>query len=109
MMNTVPGVWMILNGGGAPLTLGTPGGRQFAVDSSPECDPSARSSASALAQGWNGTSPGLRSTARLTTYLLPLGSQIPDRSGCPSGDRGAGAERFGLPFGKRGIAGGGTF
>src|SRR5437016_14042879 len=45
----------------------------------------------------------------LTAYLLPLGSQIPDRSGWPSGNRGAGAERFGLPSGARGIAGAGTF
>ena len=44
-----------------------------------------------------------------TAYLFPLGSQIPDKSGCPSGNRGAGAERFGLPSGARGMAEAGTF
>src|ERR1700674_4352685 len=88
---------------------GTPGGKQFALGSSPSCDPSARSAASALAQGWYGMSSALRSAARFTAYLLPLGSQIPDRSGWPSGVRGAGADRFGLPSGPRGIERAGTF
>src|SRR2546428_8112885 len=43
------------------------------------------------------------------TYLLLSGSQIPERSGLPSGSLGAGAERFGLPSGVRGIFAGGTF
>ena len=63
------------------MMCGTPGGRQFAVGSSPDRDPSARSAASALAQGWKGTSSGLRSLAMLTAYLLPLGSHTPERSG----------------------------
>src|SRR2546426_3670065 len=89
--------WIIFQGGGEALILGTPRGRQFAGGSSPECEPSARSSTSALAQGINGTSPGLRSAAMSRMYLAPPDSQTPDRSGWPSGDRGAGAERLGLP------------
>src|ERR1700682_2933553 len=102
------GVWTIFHGAGAALILGTPCGRQCAAWSSLECDPSLRSSKSALAQGWNGTSSGFMSAARLWTYL-PLGSQMPDRSAWPSGNRGAGAERLGLPSGVRGTAVGGTF
>src|SRR5262245_37491 len=37
------------------------------------------------------------------------GFQTPERSGLPSGNRGAGADRFGLPSGVRGIAAGRTF
>ena len=36
-------------------------------------------------------------------YLALLDSQTPDKSGWPSGDRGAGAERLGLPSGPFGI------
>src|SRR5438046_2979203 len=43
--------WITFHGGGEALTLGTPWGKQFANGSSPECDPSARWSTSALAQG----------------------------------------------------------
>src|SRR5436190_23953477 len=95
--------WIIFQGGGEALILGTPRGRQFAGGSSPECEPSARSSTSALAQGINGTSPGLRSAAMSRMYLAPPDSQTPDRSGWPSADRGAGAEWLGLPSGLFGI------
>src|SRR6266516_3351749 len=108
MMTMNPGVWMSCHGGGAALILGTPAGRHCAVGSSFECEPLLRSSNSALAQAWNGTSSGFRSAARFCTYL-PLGSQIPDRSGRPSASRGAGAARFGLPSDVRGIARAGTF
>src|SRR2546428_8418460 len=91
--------WIPLHGGGEALILGTPRGRQFAGGSSPECEPSARWSTSALAQGINGTSPGLRSAAMSRMYLAVPDSQTPDRSGWPSGDCGAGAERLGLPSG----------
>src|SRR5262247_1463647 len=101
--------WITLHGGGEAFILGTPRGRQFASGSSPECDPSSRWSTSALAQGWNGTSPGLRSDAMFRMYLGLLGAHTPDRSGWPSGVRGAGAERFGLPSGPRGIEPDGTF
>src|SRR5207237_5955612 len=100
---------MIFQGGGEAVTLGTPRGRQLAGGSSPEWEPSARSSTSALAHGINGTSPGLRSAAISRMYLAPPDSQTPDRSGWPSGDRGAGAERLGLPSGPLGILSVGTF
>src|SRR5205085_5264708 len=74
-----------------------------------ECAPVLRSSNRAFDQGWNGTSPGFRSAARSCTYLLLLGSHTPDRSGLPSGNRGAGAERFGFPSGVRGMLARGTF
>src|SRR5947207_13063524 len=42
--------------------------------------------------------------------MYPVGGfQTPDRSGLPSGSRGAGAERFGLPSAPRGMGAGGTF
>src|SRR6266566_3382074 len=63
--------WITLHGGGEALILGTPRGRQFAGGSSPECEPSARWSTSDLAQGINGTSPGLRSAAMFRMYLAP--------------------------------------
>src|ERR1051326_5116226 len=107
-MTISPGVWIIFHGGGDPLILGTPCGRQFAVGSSFSWDPSTRWSARVLAHGWYGISPGLRSAPRFWVYLPPLGSQMPERSGCPSGKRGAGAERFGLPLAPRGILDSGT-
>src|SRR5579863_4946313 len=94
-----PGAWTIFHGAGAALILGTPCGRQFASGSSLECDPSSRCSYRVLAHGWKGTSPGFRSAAMSRTYLLALGSQMPERSGWPSAARGAGAERLTLaPF-----------
>src|SRR5438552_13583138 len=101
--------WITFHGGGEALILGTPRGRQFAGGSSPECEPSARSATSVLAQGINGTSPGLRSAAMSRMYLALPDSQTPDRSGWPSGARGAGAERLGLPSSPLGIPPVGTF
>src|SRR5215510_16290457 len=101
--------WITFHGGGEALILGTPRGRQFAGGSSPECEPSARWSTSVLAQGINGTSPGLRSAAMSRMYLALPDSQTPEKSGWPSGDRGAGAERFGLPSAPRGIPAEGIF
>src|ERR1700689_961206 len=95
-----PDVWTIFHGAGAASILGTPCGRQFASGSSFERDPVSRSANIALAQGWKGTSPGFKSAARSRTYLLALGSQIPERSGCPSAVFGAGAERFSLLVGR---------
>src|SRR3989442_1701198 len=103
MITRNPGAWTIFHGTGAASILGTPWGRQFAAGSSRECDPSTRESNSALAHGWNGTSSGLRSAAMFPTYLLLLGSQMPDRSGLPSGNRGAGPKRFGFPSDVGGI------
>src|SRR5271170_107273 len=94
----VPGVCTIFQGAGAASILGTPCGRQFASGSSLEWEPSVRWSYRALAQGWKGTSPGFRSTAISRTYRLALGSQMPERSGWPSGLRGAGAERLAFPL-----------
>src|SRR5215471_17997131 len=60
----------------------------------------------ALADGWNGTG-SFKSFARSLKY--PVGGfQTPEKSGFPSGNRGAGAERFGLPSAVSGIALGGT-
>jgi hypothetical protein len=41
----------------------------------------------------------------LNRYDGPAPDQMPDKSGLPSGVRGAGADRFGLPSGSRGIPG----
>src|SRR5260370_39727821 len=96
---------------GAEMTRGTPWGRQCADGSSFECTPVLRSSNSAFAQGRNGTFLIFRSKAKFCgrpPYLL-AGVQTPDRSGLPSGNRGEGAVRFGLPSRVRGILAGGTF
>src|SRR5262245_50609523 len=45
----------------------------------------------------------------LRWYFGEILSHKPDRSGLPSGVRGAGAERFGLPSGMRGIPAVGWF
>ena len=47
--------------------------------------------------------------AMLPTYRLSLGSHVPDRSGFPSGSRGAGADKLGFPSAVRGPAACGTF
>src|SRR5579864_9565468 len=109
------GVWTILN---APRVLirGTPGGMQRARGSS-LCSLSWRCCESALAQGWKGASAGLRSIARsikcdlYSPYKLSCSwaSQIPERSGLPSGVLGAGADRLGLPSAVRGVPGAGKF
>src|SRR5215468_5437987 len=51
------------------------------------------------------TSVGLRSAAIFMRYLPALMPQTPDKSGFPSEVRGAGAFRFGLPSGVRGMPG----
>src|SRR5215831_9458988 len=56
-----------------------------------------------MAQGR--TSVGLRSAAIFIRYLPALMPQTPDKSGFPSEVRGAGAFRFGLPSGVRGVPG----
>src|SRR5690348_2160482 len=99
---------MILNGTGAASILGTPCGRQLASGSSTALPPSLRWSQIALAAGRKGTS-SLISTAVSRRYLVPSGSQTPERSGLPSASRGAGAVRFGLPSGVRGSPAVGTF
>src|SRR5689334_269098 len=62
-----------------------------------------RSSKSAFARGVQGTSTP--STAMLTSHFPLVVCQMPDKSGCPSGALGAGALRFGLPLGSRGMPG----
>src|SRR5687767_13080415 len=47
-------------------------------------------------------SSALRSAAMLREYFGEILSHRPERSGLPSGVRGAGADRFGLPSGLRG-------
>src|SRR5256885_16819833 len=54
-------------------------------------------------------SSGFRSAAILREYFGEILSHRPERSGLPSGARGAGAARFGLPSGVRGIPGVGGF
>src|SRR5213078_367143 len=71
------------------------------------CRSSARCRTKDSAQGW--ISPGFRSAATLRSYFSELLCQIPDKSGLPSAVRGAGAARFGLPFGVRGMPGVGYF
>src|SRR5258708_35000486 len=97
-MTRDPRAWTIFHGYGDASILGTPWGRQLAVGSSRPRAPLARDSNRVLAHGWYGTSSGLRSAAMSLAYLPPYrGSQMPDKSGRPSCDRGAGAARFGLP------------
>src|SRR5437868_6878749 len=97
---------MTFQGAGKELIIGTPGGRQRVYGKS--LDRSApRCLNNAAAQGCRGTSSGFRSAAMLFRYFggtpvlaAPIAGihQIPDRSGFPSGPRGAGAARFGLGF-----------
>src|SRR5579862_9006580 len=88
---------MILNGLGAAKIFGTPGGRHLTSDSSLACAKVFRSLVSASAQGWIGSSPGLKSAAILIRYFAPAGCHTPDKSGLRSAFRGAGAVRSGLP------------
>src|SRR5215467_1632744 len=60
-----------------------------------------RSSNSAFAAGVHGTTTP--SASMFTSHLPLVVIQMPDRSGCPSGAFGAGALRFGWPFGRRGM------
>src|SRR5215471_3281938 len=98
---------MILSGYPPPpeaSRIGTPGGRQCREVYSLSCAPLIRSLVSASAQGWMGSSPGLKSAARLLRYFVLIPNcQIPERSGLPSGFRGAGAVRSDLPSLVRGI------
>src|SRR5438876_11672654 len=90
---------------------GTPCGRHSADESSFSWMPVFRSSSSAWAHGWYGMLSTCRFAAKfagLPSYVFS-GLQIPDRSGLPFGNRGGGAERFGLPSGVRGILVGGSF
>src|SRR5439155_15842197 len=68
---------------------------------------SCRSLYRASAWGWNGTATP--SAATLSRYLPSGFLHRPVRSGLPSAVFGKGAERFGLPPGKRGVLGSGTF
>src|ERR1700681_2358010 len=54
-------------------------------------------------------SSGFRSAAMLREYFGEILSHRPERSGLPSGARGAGATRFGLPSAVRGVPGVGWF
>src|SRR5215467_13743833 len=62
-----------------------------------------RSSNRAFAAGVHGTTTP--SASMLTSHLPLVVIQMPDRSGCPSAAFGAGALRFGWPFGRRGMPG----
>src|SRR5881396_1271554 len=88
-----------------------PVGRQRVWGKSLERSTTPRLLNNVAAQGCMGTSSGFRSEAMLFRYFggTPVfagpGFGIhhnPDRSGLPSGDRGAGAERLGLPSAVRG-------
>src|SRR5436309_13764519 len=52
-------------------------------------------------------SSGFRSAAMLREYFGEILFHRPERSGLPSGVRGAGADRFALPSGVRGMPGDG--
>src|SRR5262245_57539445 len=54
-------------------------------------------------------SSGFKSATMLRAYFGEILSHSPERSGLPSGARGAGAVRFGLPPGVRGMPGVGWF
>src|SRR4029077_5536943 len=104
--NTIVGVWTMRHGAGAHRTFGTPCGTHFARGTSRHFAPEARTSYSAFAHGWKGTG-SFRSFARSRTY--PSGGfHTPDKSGLPSGRRGAGADMLGLPSGVRGTVERGT-
>src|ERR1700728_1767075 len=101
-MRISPGVWTIFHGEVTASFSGIPDGRQKLLGSSLPLE-SMRCLYSAAAHGWKGTS--FRSAAILIRYLRPGTSQIPPRSGLPSGNRGAGPDRSGLPSLVRGIPG----
>src|SRR5437899_2933057 len=101
-MTIIPGTSRILNGYGTTSDRGTPPMIQLAVGSSLLLL-ARRCLYRASAQGWKGTSPGLRSLAMSPTYTPGPGIHNPVRSGLPSALFGAGAERSALPLGRRGI------
>src|SRR5579862_544274 len=97
-MSSIFGVCTILP---TPKSTSGPGGRHNTPgESLPRF--SLRFSETAFAQGW-----GL--IASMAFPLSPAAAvssrQMPERSGLPSAVRGAGAERFGLPSGRRGMPG----
>src|SRR5580765_8333648 len=100
MKNTIPSVCTMRHGAGAHMIFGTPWGRQLASGSSRHFAPDARTSYSAFAHGWKGTG-SFRSLARSRMYPS-VGFHTPERSGLPSGSRGAGAAMLTLPSGIRG-------
>src|SRR5580658_6248315 len=101
-MTISPGVWTIFHGEVTASFSGMPDGRQKLLGSSFPAV-SMRSLYAAAAHGWNGTS--LRSAAILIRYLRPGTSQMPPKSGLPSGSLGAGAARSALPSFVRGMPG----
>src|SRR5215469_720649 len=99
-MTVTPGRSMIFQGDETAIFSGTLEGRHRLLGSSlPRL--SIRFLYSAAAHGWNGTS--FRSAAMLIRYFSPGSIHTPDRSGLPSGLRGAGAVRFAEPSLLRGI------
>ena len=83
-----------------------PSGRQrICMPSFPRS--SRRASTTARAHGW--ISSGFRSAAMLRAYFGENFVHRPERSGLPSGVRGAGAVRFGLPSAVRGMPAVGCF
>src|ERR1700735_4487222 len=103
-MTIIPGVWIIFIIPPAVLSASVayagPDGRHRAfIESLPRS--SVRRSTRAFAHGW--ISSGFRSAAMLARYFGDILFQTPDRSGLPSAVRGAGAARFALPLGKRGV------
>src|SRR5258708_6438073 len=100
-MTTRAGVWMIFIILSLVLYAGPKGRHRTPIQSLPRS--SMRRWTNACAQGW--TSPGFRSAAILRSYLGETLFHTPERSGLPSDERGAGAERFGLPSFVRGIPG----
>src|ERR1700679_1036877 len=78
-------VWIKLHGYGVVVMRGTPGGRQRASGSSLLRD-ALRLSYRALGPGSNGTSTPAPIIS--TFSRIALGSQLPERSGCPSAARG---------------------
>src|SRR5919201_328416 len=101
-MTTIPLVLRILNGYGTAVDRGTPPTTHQPVGSS-LLSVSRRCLYSSAAHGVIGA-PSLMSFAMSPMYR-PWTSHKPDRSGLPSGVFGAGAVRFGLPSGVRGMPG----
>src|SRR5580693_7490256 len=105
-MTISPGAWTIFHGDVTASFSGMPEGRQKLLGSSFPAV-SMRCLYTSAAQGWKGTS--FRSAAMLIRYFRPGTSQTPPKSGVPSGNRGALAERSALPSFVRGTPALGTF
>src|SRR5262245_18758072 len=101
-MTVTDGVWMYFVGvvsawkSVTPCEMHRPDGRSFPLFA-------CRSSNIAFAAGVHGTL--MPSAAMFTSHLPVVVTQMPERSGCPSGAFGAGAFRFGWPFASRGMPG----